>query len=237
VRLGERGASLVTFVGVAMVAVSAMAVGARGRLSGSATAAVVGVAILALLGVALARASSPWVCLLVDASLVAAACATGAFVGQRVQHAGHLLPACCVASAADILSVASPTGVTRMIAQSERALSVLALAFPVPGTDHAAPALGVGDLIFCALVLGAAAVHSLPYLRTAVLAFVGVLCAGLLSARFAVPVPAIPTISAAVLLGVPGARRLARKDRTVATIAIGIAAAIVIFAFLTRARG
>jgi len=236
VRLGVRGASFVTFFGVASVAVSAIAIGARRAPSGWHTLAFDATAAAALVVVAAMRWSSPWFSVVVDAALVAIGCATGALVGHRVQHAGHLLPACCVASAADIFSVTSSTGVTRMIAENERALSVLALSFPVPGTHQVAPTLGLGDLIFGALLLGTAARHALPYARTALLVFLGVMSAGLLSARFALPVPAIPTISAAVLIGIPGARRVARKDRMVATIAVGASLALAIFAIATRAR-
>src|SRR3954467_8344009 len=98
-----------------------------------------------------------------NAALLAFAWATGAPVGRRIEHAGHLLPATFVAAAADLASVASSWGPSKAIVANERALSLLAISAPVPGVLAAAPVLGVGDLIFVALVLGTLDAKKLPY--------------------------------------------------------------------------
>jgi hypothetical protein len=137
-----------------------------------------------------------------------------------------LLPASIVAASADVISVLSPHGPTRTVASDERALSLLAVSFPVPGTSLAAPALGVGDVLFVALLLAAARAHALSPIRVALLCAIGVALAGVASAMLGAAVPALPAIVAVVLVGVPGARRLRRKDRTVALVASGVAVAL-----------
>jgi hypothetical protein len=173
----------------------------------------------------------------VDTALVVVATALGASIGSRVQDPGHLLPAGAVAAAADVVSVSASWGPSHAIASSERALATLAVSFPVPGTWAVAPALGVGDLIFVALLLGAARAHALPYARVALLSGLGVLLAGFGSAAVGAPVPALPTVVVVVLLGVPGARRVRRKDKTVATIAVGTSIVVATWAVLSALRG
>jgi hypothetical protein len=162
---------------------------------------------------------------LVDTALVAIAVGSGGPLGRRVLHPGHLLPAAFVAACADIVSVVSPNGPSHAVVSSERALSLLTVSFPVPGTTDASPALGVGDLIFIALLLGAAASHGLPYLRIALLAFAGTLVAVAASWWLKAPTPALPAIGATIVAGVPAARRLRPEDRRVA--AFGMSAAAV----------
>ena len=119
-----------------------------------------------------------------------------------------------------------PSGPTHQLAESERALSLSAFAFPVPGTHELAPALGVGDLIFVALVLGVASRHGLSRPRIAALALVGALVAGVVALLAQAPIPALPAIGAAILLGVPGARAIPPKDRAVARAAMAMACVI-----------
>ena len=172
----------------------------------------------------------------IDVVLLSFASATGGYVGSRVQHPGHLFPACVVAACADVVSVVSPHGPTHALAENERALSLLAISFPVPGTRVFAPVLGVGDLVILALVLGAISVHGLPYWRSALLAAVGILFAGLVSMHLQTAIPALPFLVAPVIAFIPEARTLARKDRTVATIAIGVALVLAAWTMFTRFR-
>lgn len=160
---------------------------------------------------------------LVVTALVGLAVGLGGSIGLRVQHAGHLLPAAAMAAAADVVSVTASFGPSRAVAESPRALSLLAASFPVPGTTEVAPALGVGDLVFYALALGVARAHTLPYLRVAVAGYAGIALAGVAAAWTAAPVPALPAIGAAVVLAVPATRRVRRADRTPTTIAVGLA--------------
>ena len=164
--------------------------------------------------------------LLVDTALVALAWALGSSLGRRVQHASHLLPACVVAASADLVSVLSPEGPSHAIAGNEQALSVLATWFPVPGAHAVAPALGVGDLLFMALVLGVARAQALPYSRTVFLCALGTALAGLAAAALGTAVPALLPIAACVLIGLPAARRLRRSDRRAAHGSMIIAASL-----------
>lgn len=221
-------ASAVTFLGAAVVSVLGVALGARLSLSGRGVllidlGAVVGLSILALL-----RARNVFLAAIVDALLIGFAWATGAAIGERVEHPAHLLPAAAVAAAADVASVVSSWGPSAAIASSERALAVLAISFPVLGTRAVAPALGVGDLVFIALALGVARRHGLPYGRITILALLGVVLAGFASAAMERAVPALPAIGVMIVAFVPASRAVRRRDRTVTTIALGVSALIVV---------
>src|SRR5690606_19994305 len=109
---------------------------------------------------------------------------------------------------------------------SKRALAVLALPFPVLGTDDVVPTLGAGDLVFVGLILGVAAKHGISRFRTYVAAMVGVLLAGLASALLEAAVPALPAIGLAALVGIPQARAVPPRDRKVATVAVVAAATL-----------
>jgi len=234
VPVGIAAAELATFVGAAGVALLGVALGARRAIAGR-SLLLIDVGVVALLGVlAVLRARSVWLTPVIDAALIAFAWATGSAIGGRVEHGAHLLPAAAVASAADIVSVASSWGPSNAIAASERALSLLAISFPVLGTRIVAPALGVGDLIFVALALGVARKHELPYRRMAILAFIGVLIAGVASAVLGRAVPALPAIGLMIVAFVPAARQVRRKDRSVTMIAIGVAVVIAVFGVLSR---
>jgi hypothetical protein len=110
--------------------------------------------------------------------------------------------------------------------QSERALSLLAISFPVAGARAVSPVLGLGDLLFVALVLGVAAAHAMSIARVSLASLAGVAAAGALSLTFEAPVPALVTIGAAILLFVPEARRVPREDRRTSVVAIVIAVTV-----------
>src|SRR5450432_1228361 len=228
VHVGSSLANAMSFAGATLIPILALAITATTAATPRTTLGVVTIAALALLSLALLHPSSLAAMVFVDGALVAAAWAIGASIGRRVQHAAHLLPACVVAASADIVSSLSPEGPTHAIAGSDRALSVLAVWFPVPGTHAIAPALGVGDLLFMALVFGVAAVHRLPYARTVFLAALGTSIAGFAAAWFRVPVPALVPIAAAILLGLPALRRLRPADRRAAKWSIVIASSVVV---------
>jgi hypothetical protein len=120
------------------------------------------------------------------------------------------------------------------VAESDRALSVLAIAFPVPGTSAVAPALGVGDLIFMALVFGAVAAHRLSLRRAAALCWVGIAIAGALSAVLETAVPALVPIAGALVLGIPDARKVPPRERRVASVAMAVAVSAAIAVIVSR---
>jgi len=238
--LSEAAAAALTFAGGAAAGLLPIALAARAALGRRASIAL-GVGGVALLGLAAAFAT-PWpaiAAMLVNLGLVSIAHAVGGSIGRRVAHPGHLLPACAVAAAADLASVVHPSGPTHAIASSERALSLLAVGFPVPGTSAVAPTVGAGDLLFIALILGVAAAHRLSLVRVATAAAAGLAVAGAAAAVLAAPfargladrlqgaVPALVPVGAAIAAGVPEARRLRPEDRRTAVIAVAIAAAVV----------
>jgi hypothetical protein len=223
----------IAFGGAALLPILSLALAASVEVSLAVALAIALPAAAALLVVAWFRPSPEASVLVVDAALVCLSWALGSSLGRRVQHPAHLLPACVVAASADLASLLSPEGPSHAIAESDRALSVLAVWFPIPGSYAVAPALGVGDLLFMALVFGIVRAHRLPYARSVVLCAVGTGLAGLAAARLGVAVPALVPIAAAIVLGLPAVRRLRRSDRTAALLSMLIAGAV---AFTALAR-
>jgi len=202
------GATLFPIIGLSLAA--KVEVRLRFALAGAALVA-------ALLVILVVRQPSPVATmLLVDGALVYLSWALGCALGRRVQHASHLYPACVVAASADLVSLLSPEGPSHAIAESERALSVLAVWFPVPGSSALAPALGVGDLLFMAFVFGVAISHGLPYARSVVACAAGTALAGVAAAWTGLAVPALVPIAALTVLALPSIRNLRRGDRQAA---------------------
>jgi hypothetical protein len=224
--VGFAVADFVVFAGATSTAVAALAVAARGFPPGRWRAGTVAVAVVALGIVAATGAAGAVTPIVVDTALVAAAWSIGSSIGRRIEHPGHLLPACVVVASADAASVVSSFGPSHAIAASERALSIAAVAFPVPGTSSFAPALGVGDLVFIAILFGAVRAHALSLRRAASLAWIGAMAAGVASAVLGMPVPALVPIAAAIVLGLPEARRVRARERTVAAVAMAIAVTV-----------
>jgi len=238
VQVGESSANVIAFAGATVFPILGLAVAATAGVS---LAIALGAATLAagVLITLLVRQPSPLVTvILVDSALVCLSWALGSSLGRRVQHAAHLLPACVVAASADIVSLLSPEGPSHAIAESERALSVLAVWFPVPGTSALAPALGVGDLLFMALVFGVACAHGLPLVRCVAACAAGTALAGAAAAWTGIAIPALVPIAAVLVLALPPIRQLRRSDRAAARwsmlIASSVALVTVIRALLSR---
>lgn len=238
IRLGEQGASMFSFGGASVTAILGVAVAATFDGSRVVRGAIAAGAVAVLVVAALVGGESGVRATCVDTALVAGAWAIGTAIGRRIEHPGHLFPACVVVASADVVSVVSSFGPTHAVAESDRALSLFAISFPVPGTNAFAPALGVGDLVFVAIVLGAVSAHRLPFVRAASLCLMGTLIAGAASALLESAVPALVPIGAAVVLGLPAVRMLRREDRRVAMLAMAItatiAAATIASHFVTR---
>jgi hypothetical protein len=230
--IGPESANIVVFAGAASTSIAALAIAAGSYPPAAWRLATIAVAAVALGAFAWLGVASRPAAIAVDTALVAAAWAIGTSIGRRIEHPGHLLPACVVVACADAASIVARFGPTHAVAESERALSVVALAFPVPGTSSFAPAIGIGDLVFIAIVFGAVVTHGISLGRAALLCWLGVLTAGAASAWLGTAVPALLPIGAAVVLGLPKARRLRPEDRRVATlamtIAVSVAAAVIV---------
>jgi hypothetical protein len=237
VALGPGAADFVAFAGAVGVALAGLAVCAAVAASRRVIGLVTLTAVATLGVIAYRRATNGVVIIAVDTALVALAWALGASLGRRVQHESHLFPACVVAASADVVSVLSPEGPSHAVAQSEHALSVLAIWFPVPGTNAVAPALGVGDLLFIAFVLGVASAHRLGYGRALVCILVGLGAAGFAAARLGVAVPALVPIAAASIVGLPRIRKLRPVDQRAAQASIAIALSLVVVTLARAALG
>lgn len=219
VTLDGAALDLATFLIPTSVGCTALGIGSLTEPRRPVLMAILAVAAVALLTIAFAHAYSMTFALVVGACLVALGWGIGLPIGRRVQHPGHLLPACIIAASADIVSVFSPSGPTRAIVESDRALSVLALPFPVLGTSEVVPTLGAGDLVFVGLLLGVAAKHGLSRARVVLLSIGGALLAGLVSGLLETAVPALPAIGLTALLGIPEARVPPPRDRKLAIVA------------------
>lgn len=170
----------------------------------------------------------------VTASLLLAGTLLGATVGTAIEHPGHLVFVAVVSAAADIFSVNHPAGPSAAIVESEAALSLLALPWPMLGTPAIEPVLGVGDVVFTALYVAAARAHGLGRARTLwALAFA--LVATLVTViALELPLPALPYLGAAMLIAHPEARRPPAADRVKGTLAAAAIVAAVVAAFVLR---
>ena len=234
VALGEAATNAVTFLGGALTALVPLSLASAARISIRVRVALGLASAMTLATIALRGAHGLTASLFVDLALVTLALAIGGGIGERVEHPGHLLPACVVAALADLVSLLHPSGPTHAIASSERALAVVAVSFPVPSTTAFAPVLGLGDLIFVALVLGVARAHGISLVRMALACALGVVAAGGFAAVLESAAPALIPIAFAVVAFVPEARRLRPKDQRTAQVAIVIAIAVAIGVLLRR---
>jgi hypothetical protein len=219
---GSEGAALVAYaIGYACTAAVVLVVAALGPRDGrvALVASSLAVTILALLFV---EAASPSLLatVLVLAALLAIGTSVGATIGGRIQHAGHLSVVVVVSSIADLASVLAPSGPSHEIAESPALLSLLALSWPMAGTTRIEPLLGVGDVVFVALYLGAAAQHGLSMRRTLVALASALAITAAVVALLALPIPALPFLGAAMLIAHPAARLPPAEERAKAGIAL-----------------
>jgi hypothetical protein len=238
VQVGAGLADAIAFAGATLFPIIGLSLAATAEASLTIALGSAAVAAASLLALSVRQPSAIATVILVDSALVCLSWALGCSLGRRVQHAAHLLPASVVAASADLVSLLSPEGPSHAIAESERALSVLAVWFPVPGSPALAPALGVGDLLFMGLVFGVARAHGLPYARCVLACLAGTALAGVAAAWLAIPVPALVPIAAVLVLALPALRKLRPSDRAAARwsmlIASSLALATIVRAWLSR---
>jgi hypothetical protein len=190
----------------------------------------------ALVGVAAAgeQRGAPTGALAVVALLGAGGTLAGAAIGARIQHPGHLSIVAIASSIADLWSVLSPGAPSATVAASAPLLSVLALSFPMPGTDAIEPLLGIGDVVFVALYLAAARAHRLGIARTIVAMASGLAVTAMVVTTLRIAIPALPFLGAAMLIAHPAARLPPPHERTTAAIALGALVVVVIALVVVR---
>lgn len=189
-----------------------------------------------LVAIALLGAAIPAVlaAVLVTACLLGAGSRLGATVGHAIAAPGHLLVVAIVSALVDVFSVLHPSGPTSQIIRIEAALSVLALPWPILGTAHIQPVLGVGDVVFAGLYLGASRKHGLSLRRTTIGLALGLAIAFGAAVATERGIPALPFMGAAVVALHPAARRIPPADRANAAIGIGGLALLFLILFALR---
>jgi hypothetical protein len=195
---------------------------------------VVPVGALGLLGALRVGAPNAGTAALVTASLLFGGSLLGGVVGRAIEAPGHILVVVVVSALVDVLSVLHPSGPSAVIVQMESVIALLALPFPLLGTDRIEPVLGVGDVIFAALYLGAAARHGLRRRRTVAGLGGGLLATMAVVLALELPIPALPFLGAGVLVAHPEARRLPPADRRKAATGLVLIVAVIAGLFLLR---
>jgi hypothetical protein len=136
-----------------------------------------------------------------------------------------LLFVAIVSSVSDVLSVFHPSGPSNAIVQSKAALSLLALPWPMLGSDRIEAFLGVGDVVFVGLYVACSRRHELPLSRTLLALALGFALTMLVVVKLEAVLPALPVLGLSMMLAQPAARRPPVQDR-----ARGFAVAAVIVA-------
>jgi hypothetical protein len=223
-------------VGFGCVTLAALAAGfeAPAQSRALSLAASLAPALVLLLIVFVTRPSTWLAALCVFVTLLAAGSTLGGFVGGHIQHPGHLLFVAIASSLADVFSVTQPEGLSAAIVQSEAALSVAALSFPMLGTRQIEPLLGVGDVVFTALYLAAARRHGLPLLRSVLSLAFAFFVTMLAVIVFRAPVPALPFLGAAMLITQPRVWQVPERDRWRGFVALLIMASVLLTLMLRR---
>ncbi|HKU36952.1 MAG TPA: hypothetical protein VJR89_02360 [Polyangiales bacterium] len=187
---------------------------------------------IALGGIALVAGSYAlrepvWLCALAVAiALWAGGSALGALVGARIEHPGHLLFVALASSLADLFSVLSPSGPSAAIAQSEIALSLAAVSWPMLGSRNIEPFLGAGDIVFSGLYLASARKYGFALRRTLLALASGYAVTMLAVFALQTAVPALPFLGGAMLWAHPETRRPPAADRRRGLVVLSVMAAL-----------
>ncbi|UJR79015.1 hypothetical protein [Sandaracinus amylolyticus] len=223
------GAAFAVF-GFGFGAVSAMAIAggaAIGALPPRALAAWVPV-VAVLAALVATRGSGIAASAIVIVALLTGGAVSGGVVGARIQHPGHVVIVAVVSSLADVWSVLSPAGPSAAALESAPLLSVLALPFPMLGTDAIEPLLGIGDLVFVALYLTVSRRFELGVRRTMIALGVAFALTAASVIAMERALPALPFLGAAILIAHPETRLPPPHERRTAVIGVGVLAVLVV---------
>jgi hypothetical protein len=185
-----------------------------------------------LLGAYMPPSVSAAACVLVG--LLVIGTGLGAVIGRRIQDPSHLLFVALVSGIADTLSVSQPGGISKAIAEEPRALALLALPWPMLGTDDVAPLLGVSDVVFASLYLHASRTHVLPVLRSVLALFAGFAATAGLVLLLQRPIPVLPLLGASIVLAQPRARAASAQDLRRGAWVLAALALVIATVFLRR---
>ncbi len=190
----------------------------------------------ALLAVQASNGMGLWVAAAITAGLLLGGTLLGAVIGRGVQHPGHLLFVALVSGAADVFSLYSPLGPTGAVVRHPQALQLLALPWPMLGTEGIESFLGVGDVVFASLYLATSRLHRLGYARTVLALCAAFTVTAALVVAWETPIPALPILGTAVVLVHPEARRPARSDRRSGLLALVLVALVAVALLLLFPR-
>ena len=158
----------------------------------------------------------------------------GAVIGRRIQHASHLLFVALVSAVADMLSVMQPGGISKAIAEQPRALALLALPWPLLGTDVVAPFLGVSDVVFASLYVHATRTHDLPLSRSLLALVAAFATTAVLVVVWQRPIPVLPLLGVSIVLAQPRARAASAADLRRGAWVLAALAVVIATVFLRR---
>lgn len=196
---------------------------------------------LAGLGLLAGSAAGAGPAALLTLALGAGTTVVGAALGARTEKLGQLVAVALVSGLADLWSVLDPGAPSarlaeRAMAEPER-LVLVALPFPLLGTELVPAVTGAGDVLFAALYVAAFRRHERPVTRVLLALALGFAlgCVGLLLSER--PLPLLPLLGGAVIASEPSARSLsAREWRTVLGVCAALLLAIALRAALSTSR-
>ena len=158
----------------------------------------------------------------------------GAVIGRRIQDPSHLLFVALVSAVADMLSVMQPGGISKAIADQPRALALLALPWPLLGTDAVAPFLGVSDVVFASLYVHATRTHDLPLLRSVLALIAAFAATAVLVVVWQRAIPVLPLLGVSIVLAQPRARAASAADLRRGAWVLAALAIVIVTVFLHR---
>jgi hypothetical protein len=189
----------------------------------------------ALIALAFRPAADLTGALIVTAALLAGGTMIGSAVGRAIEHPGQLVFVAVVSAAADAGSVFHPSGPSAVMAQSQAALSLVALPWPMLGTLAIEPLLGAGDVVFTALYLSSARQHGLSWRRTMGALLLAYAATATVVVVLEAALPALPFLGLAVVLAHPEARRPRATDLRRGVL-LSVAAVVVVMVLLALGR-
>jgi hypothetical protein len=153
-------------------------------------------------------ALTPGTMFVVTLTVLTTGALVGGYIGSLLEYPGMLLVVAYVAAIADCFSVFHPSGLTAKVLANPRALALLTIPFPVLGTHQIGSLVGIGDVVFAALFVTGARTTGLDPRRTLFALGAALAAIAVVVELVRAPLPALPFLSAAVVLVHPEARKL-----------------------------
>jgi len=150
-----------------------------------------------------------------DVALLFTTFTVGFWLAGEIEKAGHLIPVCIIGTLVDIWSVfAGPSKHVgeKVLEHVEKQIetgeilpppieSFLIMNWPQAGTGTMTPLIGLGDLVFIALLLASCRKFKLSYFKCILLLLGGLAVAEAVTMGYQKPLPALPFLSAFFLVG------------------------------------